>query len=128
VGCFILVNEITRAPEPDGFRHCDVERIPLRPSGFLLLLNRSTSHNVERPEPTSRAFRYPGAVACRPHRLSAVTWVPRYASPMDLIDVLVWPGGAGIAVAPVLPVGSRLDLSLPVSHLPHEPDTADALD
>jgi hypothetical protein len=47
---------------------------------------------------------------------------------MDLIDVLVWPGGAGIAVAPVLRVGSRLDLSLPVPHQPHEPDTADALD
>lgn len=47
---------------------------------------------------------------------------------MDLIDVLVWPGGTGIAAAPVLPVGKRLDLSLPVSPLPHEPDTADALD
>lgn len=63
-----------------------------------------------------------------PHRLSAVTGVPRYASPMDLIDVLVWPGGAGIAAPPVLRVGSRLDLSLPVPHQPHEPDTADALD
>lgn len=122
------MNEITRAPEPDGFRHCDVERIPLRPSGFLLLLNRSTSHNVERPEPTSRAFRYPGRRHAGPYRPSALTGVPRYASPMDLIDVLVWRGSAGIAVAPVLRVGSRLDLSLPVPRLPHEPDTADALD
>lgn len=126
--CFILVNEITRLLEPNGFRHCDVERIPLRPSGFLLLLNRSTSHNVERPEPTSRAFRYPGAAAPTPNRLSAVTGVPRYASPMDLIDILVWPGGGGIAVAPVLRVGCRLELSLPMPRQSHEPATADALD
>jgi hypothetical protein len=47
---------------------------------------------------------------------------------MDLIDVLVSPAGAGIAVAPVLRVGKRLELSLPVTRQPHEPATADALD
>lgn len=80
------------------------------------------------PNPPVGPFDILGRRHSHPHRLSAVTGVPRYASTMDLIDVLVWPGGAGIAAAPVLRVGSRLDLSLPVPHQPNEPDTADALD